>query len=71
MAEFTFYTCKGGDRWDQISYNAYGNVAYMNEIIEANPDIPVDVDIPGGTIIKVPIKTFATTNVDSLPPWKR
>ena len=70
MAEFTFYTTKEGDTWDAISYRAYGDVKYMADIILANEG-PVDVDLPAGIVLKIPIKEFANTNIDSVPFWKQ
>lgn len=70
MADFTYYTTKEGDTWDMISYRAYGDVKYMCEIIEANI-CTVDVDLPAGTVLKIPIKELVTTQIDSVPFWKK
>ncbi len=62
-----------GERWDQISYWAYGSENYIVEIQNANPDVPIYDALPGGIVLKIPIKVAETISVDitKLPPWKQ
>ena len=41
MANSTEYIASDGERWDTIAYKAYGDVNKVNDLIEANPTIPI------------------------------
>lgn len=58
-------------RWDNLAYKATGDATRMSEIIELNPDIPLDVIIPAGTKVFVPIIEEESVNQNLLPPWMR
>lgn len=68
---FIKYTTKQGDRWDSISFDMYGDVKYMTEIIAANTEIPVDLAIPANTDLRIPVLDIQQTQNELLPPWKR
>ena len=55
MAEFTEITLKEDMRWDTVSYKAYGSVAHVPEIADANPTVPLTDTIPAGTKLFIPI----------------
>ena len=67
------YTTKGNQRWCDVSQAVYGTPFQIPSIINANPDMPINVVIPDGTILKIPI--LATVDVpianELLPPWKQ
>ncbi len=67
------HTTKGAQRWCDVSQAVYGTPFKMSEIIDANPEVPVLVEIPDGTVLKIPI--LQTVNVptsnEQLPPWKQ
>lgn len=78
------YITKPGDRWDLISYKAYGTVGQitlddgtkvnaMSYILQSNPDIKAESIITEGLLIQVPIIPTASVTTDDslLPPWKR
>lgn len=69
----TEYITRPGDRWDLISYRAYGTVEKMGDIILANPEVVVDEVIPEGTLLQIPIVPAVEVKMDAelLPPWKR
>lgn len=69
--QFTAYKTVQGDRWDTISYKAYGNVEHIHDLIEANPGIPIDTVLSPGITLKVPILELATVTSEKLPPWKQ
>lgn len=75
MADYTEYKTVKGDRWDTIAHKAYGDSKAMDEIIRANPTVPMAAVLPEGTTILVPIKTRgglqSSINTNNLPPWKR
>lgn len=73
-----------GDRWDLISYKAYGTLGQiivedgttvnaMSYILRNNPDIKADSIIPEGLLLQIPIIPSASVKTDDslLPPWKR
>lgn len=68
----TEYITIQGDRLDTIAFKAYGDTTLFGKIQEANPNIPSTDIFEGGVKILVPIiENTSTTNLDSLPPWKR
>lgn len=72
MAQYTEHITTEGERWDNIAYAAYGDVAGLNRIIEANPTVPIDAVLPGGIRLLVPIVETVAVEIDEnlLPPWK-
>jgi phage tail protein X len=73
MATTTEYITRPGDRWDLISYKAYGTINMMGDIIRANPDIPITDILPAGLLLQIPIVAVVIdpTDLDLLPPWKK
>ncbi len=69
--ENTLYTSKQGERWDTVAYKAYGDATKINELIEANPNVPITDEIPPNTVLNVPIIPEPTLDEALLPPWKR
>lgn len=68
----TEYITKKGDRWDTVAWKAYGDANRINEIIEANPDVPVTPVFDDNIRLKVPIiEQESELDVALLPPWKR
>lgn len=69
----TEYVTKPGDRWDVISYKAYGSVNKIGDIIRANPSIPANDILQEGLLLQVPILDDADVQLDAtkLPPWKQ
>lgn len=68
----TEYITQQGDRWDTISYKAYGDATNFGPIQDANPNIPITDVFEGGVRLIIPIKEDEiSTNLDLLPPWKR
>lgn len=73
MSEQTTYIVKEGERWDTISYKAYGRASLFHAIVLANPAVPVIPRIAGGTILIIPVieDNVAKTDKELLPPWKQ
>ena len=67
------HTTVDGQRWDTIALINYGSAAMMNKIIEANPKIPKDDQLPAGLVLDIPIidKVEVVTSAEMLPPWKQ
>lgn len=70
---FITYTTIEGDRWDNLSYRAYGDPMLYGIITAANPLVPITDLIPGGTQLSIPIIDTAVSSLDTslLPPWKQ
>jgi nucleoid-associated protein YgaU len=71
MAEFTTYTTKGQERWDNIAHAAYGDASKMVEIMAANKDVALYDILPDGITLYIPVLAQATIDENLLPPWKR
>jgi phage tail protein X len=76
--DYTTYTVKAGDRWDTIAYIAYGDplamyegVSVTNLIIESNKEIPCDIPLTEGIVLRIPVIDVTQTSEEFLPPWKR
>lgn len=68
----TRYIAQKGDRWDIVAFKAYGDATKYQDIIKANPTVPIRPYIQAGTIINVPVIEGSETPLQSdLPPWKR
>ena len=70
MAQTT-YTTKPGDRWDLVSYSAYGDINKISDLIAANPRVPISAIIAENTVLNIPILDTQVLEADLLPPWKR
>lgn len=67
------YTTIEGERWDNISYKAYGDPGLAKVIIEANPNIAITDVLAGGILLIIPLLEDDSTAIDPslLPPWLR
>lgn len=67
------HTTIEGQRWDNIAKEYYGRADKANEIIKANPGVPVYDVLPGGIVLNIPIieKSEVITDAERLPPWKQ
>ena len=63
------YVTVQGDTWDLIAYKVYDNEAYMNKLIEANPEHRETVFFSANVRLKVPEIEMPIPT--TLPPWKR
>lgn len=71
MSSYTEIILKEDTRWDTVSYQVYGTVDRIPDIAEANPTVALDVLIPAGTRLYIPVVEQAALNTELLPPWKR
>lgn len=68
----TIYTCPEPMRWDQIAYQAYGDVGQIDLLIRANTGLAADPILPTGTKVLIPVVDDTEVEDTSLlPPWKR
>ena len=72
IIEYHEYITKEGDRWDLISYEYYGDPHKYEEIIKANPSVPIMPVLESGIKLKIPIISTKETIGEALtPPWKK
>lgn len=71
MTEYYSYITKDSDRWDLIAYRFYKNPTMYEEIIKANPNVPIEPILPAGIKLKIPIFEENETIKFELPPWKK
>lgn len=69
----TQYMTKEGERWDTVSYKAYGKSSLFQTIIENNPAIPITPKLPAGTVLNIPILAdgVVLTDKELVPIWKK
>jgi phage tail protein X len=67
----TSYTAQEGDRWDLVSYKAYGDPYQIEALLAANPSVVIADTIPAGTVLNVPVIEQSALSSELLPPWKR
>ena len=69
----TQYITTENERWDTIAYKVYGNASLANEIIAANPLVPIVDKLPAGTVLDIPVKEEIEVlpESDKLPIWKQ
>lgn len=71
MTEYYSYITKDCDRWDLIAYKFYKNATLYEEIIKANPNVPIEPVLPAGIKLKIPVIEESETIKFDLPPWKK
>jgi len=49
------YTTGQGETWGSIAWKMYGSMSGIKTLIEANTAVPIDTELPEGTILLVPI----------------
>lgn len=62
---------KQGERWDNLSYQYYGDALEYGRIIDANPHIAFCEVLPTGVTIYIPVLNVKPTNNANMPPWLR
>lgn len=63
------YTTRYNERWDNIAYLLYGDPTQVGVLIQANPGIAIDCQLPQGTLLYVPFIP-APTPPASVTPWQ-
>ena len=69
--EFYSYITRDGDRWYMISQKYYSNPKLYEEIIKANPEVPIEPVLEAGIKLKIPVLEESETIQFELPPWKK
>lgn len=79
MTESTYlpHMTRDGERWDQLAFRYYGDVAMQDSLIATNRGLFLDAltvppVLPAGLTLRIPIiEREAIVAADQLPPWKR
>lgn len=62
---------KQGERWDNLSFQYYGNALEYSRIQDANPHISFCEVLPTGATVYIPVLNVKPTNNEQMPPWLR
>ena len=54
-----------------ISQKYYSNPNLYEEIIKANPEVPIEPVLDAGIKLKIPVLEESETIQFELPPWKK
>lgn len=65
------YTTKQGDMWDSIAYHELGSCSFTDALMTQNQDKLQYYTFPAGIVLNLPDVDAATTDIDSIPPWKK
>lgn len=68
---FLEYRTLDGDRWDSIAWKLYGDAWAYEAIVAANPSVPIMPVLPGGILLRIPLRAARELEAAQLPPWKR
>lgn len=72
IAEVLKHPTSDGDRWDLLAWKYYGDATRYEEIIAANPEVPILPILPAGIMLVIPvIEDDEPTDTQDLPPWKQ
>lgn len=73
MSDVIQHTTIEGERWDQIAQKYYGEASMMNDIITANPAVPLYDILPAGVVLNIPVIDIVDVKITAtqLPPWKQ
>ena len=65
------YTTGQGETWGSIAWKMYGSMSGIKTLIEANTTVPIDTELPEGTVLLIPIldDTDSAILTSKLPPW--
>lgn len=76
MAE-TYYETAQGDTWDQIAYEYLGSEYYIDELMQANPDLLDIAVFSAGTVLTIPDPDLLEAeeydeddDLTNLPDWR-
>lgn len=71
MAGYIEHITVDGDRWDLLAWTYYGDPHRYEEIIVANPEVPIIPILPAGVRLLIPVTDQpAPAAAAGLPPWK-
>lgn len=72
VGEYLIHTVNSGERWDQIAYKYYGSALMYENIIRANPSVPIWASLPEGTRLKIPVLNADEVEAETggQPPWR-
>lgn len=73
MQEYLQHIASEGDRWDSLSYLYYGDATAYEQIVTANPHVPMLATLSAGDVVLIPIIDETQTKISSadVPFWLR
>ena len=68
---YLLHVTTAGERWDTLAYRYYGDALAFEQIIAANPEVPITLVLSGGIELLIPIiEESDEIDAEDLPPWK-
>ncbi len=68
--EYLQHIASDGDRWDNLSYQYYGDATAYEQIITANRHLAITTQLSAGQIVFVPIIDPPKESGErDIPPW--
>ena len=62
----------GGERWDHLAWQYYGDASLYGPIVMANTSIPIEPEFEAGLVIGIPLLAGSVGSIQAdLPPWQR
>jgi phage tail protein X len=71
MSGYREHITADGDRWDLLAWTYYGDATAYEQIIVANPEVPIIPILPAGVRLLIPVlDPPAPEVVAGLPEWR-
>lgn len=70
MAGFIEHITSDNDRWDLLAWKYYGDATQYEQIIVANPDVPIWPVLPSFVKLLIPVLDAANITTVEPAPWK-
>ena len=67
------YTCSGGETWDSVARDVYGDEQFAADLICANPEYSTYTVFAGGELLYLPVVAVLEDSSAAMPttaPWK-
>ena len=70
MTRFIEHITGDNDRWDLLAWQYYGDATRYEQIIVANPDVPIWPLLPSGVKLLIPVSDEVNITAVEPAPWK-
>ena len=67
------YTCSGGETWDSVARDVYGDEQFAADLICTNPEYSTYTVFAGGELLYLPVVVVledSSTTMPTTAPWK-
>ena len=70
MSKYLEHITSDNERWDLLAWRYYGDATRYEQIIVANPTVPIEPVLPSGVKLMIPVLDAADVPVSDPAPWK-